>query len=82
METDAVFDRVCQALNALRPVDIPDPSHPFAVVYDGTPVAWFEDFQAASIYARTHFMPDTYAIGDPSAGPDFLPMFFVRQPFA
>ena len=74
---EADFDRQCDVLNALTVSDIPDQTRPFAVVHSESPVAWFATFPDAGECARAQFEPDTYAIGDPSAAPDFLPMFFV-----
>jgi hypothetical protein len=80
--TDIVFDSACEALNALTPQDVPDQARPFAVVHGTTPVAWFASFPEAGVFARARFAPETYAIGNPLAEPDFLPMFFVQQPLA
>ena len=81
-DLETAFDRQCEALNALSPGDIPDRTKPFAVVHSERPVAWFASFPDAGAFARVRFEPETYAIGDPSAGPDFLPMFFVQKPIA
>lgn len=81
-DKEIAFELVCERLNALKSADVPDRSTPFAVVYGEQSISWFEDFQAASVYARQHFEPETYAIGNPSLGPDFLPMFFVQKPLA
>ena len=82
LESETAFDRQCEALNALGVADIPDRTKPFAVVHSERPVAWFASFPDAGAYARSRFKPETYAIGDPSAGPDFLPMFFMHKPIA
>ncbi len=77
---EANFDRQCNVLNMLIASDIPDRTRPFVVVHGESPVAWFATFSDAGAFARDKFEPETYAIGDPSAAPDFLPMFFVQQP--
>jgi hypothetical protein len=79
-QVEEAFDIVCDRLNSLKITDIPNPAAPFAVVHSEQPIAWFADFKAASSFARKHFEPETYAIGNPSSGPDFLPMFFVQKP--
>jgi hypothetical protein len=82
VHANSVFDRQCDALNALTNADIPDTAKPFAVIHGEKPVAWFANFIEAGHFARTRFEPETYAIGNPLAETDFLPMFFVRQPLA
>jgi hypothetical protein len=79
---DTDFDLECDALNALTPADIPDPARPHVVVKGQKPVAWFESFAVAAAYARNHFAPETYAIGNPASVADFVPMFIVRHPMA
>ena len=80
IENERAFNRQCDVLNALTLKDIPDRSKPFVVVHGERAVAWFANFGDAGRYARGQFEPESYAIGDPSAEPDFLPMFFVQQP--
>jgi hypothetical protein len=82
MEANDIFDRECAALNALTQADVPVGKGPYAVVRDEKPVEWFPSLSAASRYARERFAPETYAIGNPSAQPDYLPMFIVTHPFA
>lgn len=79
-EAEEAFDFVCERLNALNGADIPNHAAPFALVHGKQPVEWFSDFQAATTFGRQHFEPETYAIGNPSSEPDFLPMFFVQKP--
>lgn len=80
LQIQSVFDRECAALNTLTARDIPDRSRPYALVRGGRPVSWFATLEQASRHARAHFAPETYAIGDPSAQPDYLPMFMVTHP--
>ncbi len=81
-EYHETFDRECAALNALSKADVPSGKGPYAVVRDEKPVAWFPTLSDASRYARERFAPETYAIGNPAADPDYLPMFIVTHPFA
>lgn len=82
MDTDDVFERECAALNALTQADMPNGKGPYAVVRDERPVGWFLTLSDASRFARERYKPETYAIGNPSAEPDFVPMFRVVHPFA
>lgn len=82
MTADTAFELACEALEQLTAADVPDPARPYAVVHAGTEPAWFESFADAGAFARSHFAPETYAIGRPGAPRDFLPLFIVTQPLA
>jgi hypothetical protein len=82
MQATTDFDRECEALNALTFADVPDRATPYAVVHGTHPVGWFASFADANRYARQRFEPETYAIGNPLNGPDFLPVLIVTHPMA
>jgi hypothetical protein len=77
-----LFDRLCDRLEALKGADAPDRRRTVALVHGEASVDWFASFADAARHAREHLAPETYAIGDPTAEPDYVPMVFVRQPMA
>jgi hypothetical protein len=81
-ETPNLFDVLCDRLEALSPKHIADTAKPFALVYGESALEWFASFAEAAKSARARFEPETYAIGNPIAEPDYVPMVFVRQPLS
>jgi hypothetical protein len=82
MTLEDVFSRQCAALDALTPADVPNLRAPYVVIHEERPIGWFETFAEASAFGRTRYAPETYAIGNPAAAPDYLPMFIVKHPMA
>lgn len=76
------FDVLCDRLEAISATDVPDRSCSFALVFGDSGIEWYPTFAEAARNGRERFEPESYAIGDPTAQPEYVPMVFVRAPIA